>query len=258
MAHLLKAAAVLVVFLRSPSRPHRLVHPRPRHPCVPFSPPPTLPTLLLLVVAFSFAAAASAAAAVAVSAPPAAAASAAAASFAGACVNGEGVVFFLVLVSWGKLRAPPGWEGEWRDPYPVSMRVLALAKWVLLLVFQVQTRLFAHIFSLFMLLDRDSVYVVTSCQWGLVYGEGYLSRGILSTLRAAVTRSVCFGRKRQFSQKAPVVDGSRVVPRLRDRLRVHPSGARATKHAAFSLGGWVTCTHISKQTAPDATVKRLP
>eukprot|EP00904_Undaria_pinnatifida_P007088 jgi/Undpi1/3509/HiC_scaffold_16.g06881.m1 len=51
--------------------------------------------------------------------------------------DGIGVVFFLVLVSWGKLRPPPGWEGEWRDPYPVSLRVLALAKWVLLLLFQV-------------------------------------------------------------------------------------------------------------------------
>lgn len=28
-------------------------------------------------------------------------------------------------------------EEGWRDPYPWSMRVLALAKWVLLLVFQV-------------------------------------------------------------------------------------------------------------------------
>lgn len=46
-------------------------------------------------------------------------------------------MFFVFLVSWGPIKAPPEWQGEWRDPYPMSMRVLALVKWGLLVLFQV-------------------------------------------------------------------------------------------------------------------------
>ncbi|CAN0055900.1 unnamed protein product [Pylaiella littoralis] len=50
--------------------------------------------------------------------------------------DGIGLFFFGFLVSWGGIKAPPGWQGEWRDPYPMPMRVLALVKWCLLLLFQ--------------------------------------------------------------------------------------------------------------------------
>lgn len=43
----------------------------------------------------------------------------------------------MFLVSWGRIKAPSGWQGEWRDPYPTPMRVLALVKWCLLVLFQV-------------------------------------------------------------------------------------------------------------------------
>eukprot|EP00752_Nemacystus_decipiens_P012075 g10705.t2 len=51
--------------------------------------------------------------------------------------DGIGLLFFLFLVSWGRIKAPSGWQGEWRDPYPLSMRLLALVKWCLLVFFQV-------------------------------------------------------------------------------------------------------------------------
>lgn len=48
-----------------------------------------------------------------------------------------GLLFFVFLVSWGQIKAPSGWQGEWRDPYPMTMRVLALVEWCLLVLFQV-------------------------------------------------------------------------------------------------------------------------
>lgn len=48
-----------------------------------------------------------------------------------------GLLFFVFLVSWGRIKAPLGWQGEWRDPYPMPMRVLGLVKWCLLVLFQV-------------------------------------------------------------------------------------------------------------------------
>eukprot|EP00903_Cladosiphon_okamuranus_P008343 g8026.t1 len=51
--------------------------------------------------------------------------------------DGIGLLFFVFLVSWGRIKAPSEWQGEWRDPYPMPMRLLALVKWCLLLLVQV-------------------------------------------------------------------------------------------------------------------------
>ena len=124
-----RAPIILIVFLRS--RRPRSAHPRTNdHPSSPCPPPPPLPPPLPLSYCFLC-------------------------GFL--CANGAGVVFFLVLVSWGKLRPPPGWEGEWRDPYPVSLRVLALAKWVLLLLFQVRNRIWLELLLAGLMFTRRRV-----------------------------------------------------------------------------------------------------
>ncbi|CAM9586528.1 unnamed protein product [Scytosiphon promiscuus] len=48
-----------------------------------------------------------------------------------------GLWYFVYLVSLGKIEAPEGLEEGWTDPYPLPLRVLALVKWTLLVVFQV-------------------------------------------------------------------------------------------------------------------------
>lgn len=42
----------------------------------------------------------------------------------------------MYLVSLGKIEPPEGMEDDWKDPFPFPMRVLALFKWVLLILFQ--------------------------------------------------------------------------------------------------------------------------
>lgn len=44
----------------------------------------------------------------------------------------------MYLVSLGKIKAPEGMEEGWTDPYPLPLRVLALVKWTLLVLFQVR------------------------------------------------------------------------------------------------------------------------
>lgn len=46
----------------------------------------------------------------------------------------------MYLVSLGKIEPPEGMEDGWTDPYPLPLRVLALVKWTLLVLFQVCTR----------------------------------------------------------------------------------------------------------------------
>ena len=43
----------------------------------------------------------------------------------------------MYLVSLGEIKAPEGMEEGWTDPYPLPLRVLALVKWTLLVLFQV-------------------------------------------------------------------------------------------------------------------------
>lgn len=50
-----------------------------------------------------------------------------------------GFLFFAFLVSWGNIPPPPGMEQGWKDPYPVSVRLVELLRWTLLIVFQVRT-----------------------------------------------------------------------------------------------------------------------
>ena len=45
----------------------------------------------------------------------------------------------MYLVSLGKIEPPEGMEDGWTDPYPLPLRVLALVKWTLLVLFQVCT-----------------------------------------------------------------------------------------------------------------------
>ena len=47
-----------------------------------------------------------------------------------------GLLYFMDLVSLGKIEPPEVMEGDWTDPSPLPMRVLALFKWVLLILFQ--------------------------------------------------------------------------------------------------------------------------
>lgn len=47
------------------------------------------------------------------------------------------MVFFISLISWGKIEAPPGFEEGWKDPYPVSLRTVELCKWMMIVLFQV-------------------------------------------------------------------------------------------------------------------------
>ncbi|CAN0422006.1 unnamed protein product, partial [Ascophyllum nodosum] len=48
-----------------------------------------------------------------------------------------GLWYFLYLVGLGKVNPPEGMEESWTDPYPFPRRIVALIKWVLLIVFQV-------------------------------------------------------------------------------------------------------------------------
>lgn len=52
-------------------------------------------------------------------------------------VTASGLWYFGYLVSLGKVEPPEGAEEGWQDPYPLPLRVLALVKWVLLVLFQV-------------------------------------------------------------------------------------------------------------------------
>ena len=47
-----------------------------------------------------------------------------------------GLWYFMDLVSLGKIEPPEGMEDDWKDPFPLPMRVLALFKCVLLILFQ--------------------------------------------------------------------------------------------------------------------------
>lgn len=49
----------------------------------------------------------------------------------------SGLWYFVYLVSLGNIKAPEGMEEGWTDPYPLPLRVLALVKWTLLVLFQV-------------------------------------------------------------------------------------------------------------------------
>eukprot|EP00903_Cladosiphon_okamuranus_P020638 g18948.t1 len=51
--------------------------------------------------------------------------------------NALGLWYFVYLVSLGKIKAPEGMEEGWTDPYPLPLRVLALVKWTLLVLFQI-------------------------------------------------------------------------------------------------------------------------
>ena len=46
----------------------------------------------------------------------------------------------MYLVGLGKIKAPEGMEEGWTDPYPLPLRILALVKWVLLVLFQVSLK----------------------------------------------------------------------------------------------------------------------
>ncbi|CBJ27545.1 Heat shock protein 40 like protein/ DnaJ domain containing protein [Ectocarpus siliculosus] len=48
-----------------------------------------------------------------------------------------GLWYFVYLVSLGQIKAPEGMEEGWTDPFPLPLRVLALVKWTLLVLFQV-------------------------------------------------------------------------------------------------------------------------
>ncbi|CAN0472380.1 unnamed protein product, partial [Hapterophycus canaliculatus] len=45
--------------------------------------------------------------------------------------------YFAYLVSLGEIKAPEGLEEGWTDPYPLTLRLLALVKFTLLILFQV-------------------------------------------------------------------------------------------------------------------------
>ena len=49
----------------------------------------------------------------------------------------SGLYYYIYLVSLGEIKAPEGMEEQWTDPFPFPLRVLALVKWVLLVLFQV-------------------------------------------------------------------------------------------------------------------------
>lgn len=48
-----------------------------------------------------------------------------------------GLWYFIDLVSMGEIKPPEGIEEGWKDPSPLPLRVLALVKWILLVLFQV-------------------------------------------------------------------------------------------------------------------------
>ena len=47
-----------------------------------------------------------------------------------------GLWCFIDLVSMGEIKPPEGIEEGWKDPCPLPLRVLALVKWILLVLFQ--------------------------------------------------------------------------------------------------------------------------
>ena len=51
-----------------------------------------------------------------------------------------GLWYFIDLVSMGEIKPPEGVEEGWKDPSPLPLRVLALVKWILLVLFQVWRR----------------------------------------------------------------------------------------------------------------------
>ncbi|CAM9252462.1 unnamed protein product [Ascophyllum nodosum] len=52
-------------------------------------------------------------------------------------IDAIGALFFLLLLSWGPIKAPPGREEGWHDPYPMKQRALTLFQWFLFVLFQV-------------------------------------------------------------------------------------------------------------------------
>ncbi|CAM9460898.1 unnamed protein product [Ectocarpus sp. 6 AP-2014] len=100
--------------------------------------------------------------------------------------DGIGLMFFVFIVSWGPIKAPAEWQGEWRDPYPMSMRVLALVKWGLLVLFQVLLvlRLDRHISWSW----EEVLAPLMAWVWLRIAGELY--RIVLQTKRLFVGRVI--------------------------------------------------------------------
>ncbi|CAN0237782.1 unnamed protein product [Scytosiphon promiscuus] len=98
-----------------------------------------------------------------------------------------GLLFFVFLVSWGRIQAPSGWQGgEWRDPYPMPMRVLALVKWMLLVLFQA---------FLVLRLDNDIAWLWTEVlsplmAWVCIRVVGELCRIFLQKKRLFLGRTL--------------------------------------------------------------------
>lgn len=50
-----------------------------------------------------------------------------------------GLYYYVYLVSLGRIKPPEGMEEQWVDPFPLPLKVLALVKWILIVLFQVRT-----------------------------------------------------------------------------------------------------------------------
>ena len=50
-----------------------------------------------------------------------------------------GLWYLLYLVGLGKSTPPEGMEEGWTDPFPLPLRIFALVKWVLLILFQARS-----------------------------------------------------------------------------------------------------------------------
>lgn len=81
--------------------------------------------------------------------------------------NALGLWYFMYLVSLGNIEPPEGMEDDWKDPFPFPMRVLALLKWVLLILFQVRQGRF-----------RERIWGLESC-WNRDIGLSWCCSSII-------------------------------------------------------------------------------